>query len=514
MAFCNKCGKEIEAGSQFCKACGAPASASVQQPTVPLTQVPQQTSVQPQRSKYRVAVWLIPLLLILLFSCCCFSSFIVLSLAGAKGQPSTIVSPSPASESKSGNSSGTSVPIPTNLNADSTNEQINLEWDAVSSSDLENYKIYKSLKPGEDFTEIAKVSSEKTILNDSNVKKGVTYYYVVSAITGDGAESGNSNQVSAIVEAPPLIPKGIYSWGDVQKKCKADSKYRNLLEQVTGLTMVDVNRLVQKEKNGMNLKTTLQKGTIITNTTKNYKLLPNYKLKTNRIALTDENGVPHVLVKCGNPMKILIPITTTSVIIQQTQIFITNVIFVMPPPVINIFINAAQTVNNITVVVLPNNIKVIAGITFAPPPPDVLIDSADFSPDSLYGADELEIKPADTHEEGEETPTEEETTTPEEKLPEGHQWIEKGKLLVIANPPDPSPGQSVTMIVRLTPAKAGVEVSYEVSGTDGYHSSGTKTTDQNGEISFIIPGGATGVKDTIKVNIPSEGLEGSAEYIF
>jgi|GEM_PF-2477859 len=513
MAFCNKCGKEIEAGSQFCKACGAPTSSAAQQPTAPLTQVSQQPAAQPQRSKYRIAVWLIPLLLILLFSCCCFSSFIVLSLAGAKGQPSTIIPPSSASKSKSGNSSGTSVPIPTNLNASSTSEEINLEWNSVSSSDLENYKVYKSLKPGEDFTEVAKVSSEKTTLNDSNVKKGVTYYYVVSAITDDGAESGNSNQVSAIVEAPPLIPKGIYSWEDVQKKCKADPKYRNLLEDVTGLTMVDVNRLVQKEKNGMNLKKTLQKGTIITNTTKNYKILPNYKLKTNRTVLIDENGVPHVLVKCGNPMKIQIPITTTSVVIQQTQIFITNVIFVMPPPVINIFINAAQTVNNITVVILPNNIKVAAGITFAPPPHDVLIDPADFGPDSLYDADELEIK-SDTHEEGEETPTEEETTESEEELPEGHQWIEKGKLLVIANPHDPSPGQSVTMTVRLTPAKAGVEVSYEVSGTDGYHSSGTKTTDQNGEISFVIPGGGTGVKDTIKVNIPSEGLEGSAEYVF
>lgn len=363
----------------------------------------------------------------------------------------------------------------------------------------------------------AEVPSNKTTISDTNIKKGVVYYYVVTAITNDGAESGNSNQASALVEALPLIPKGIYSWSDVKKKCEADSKYMNLLKKVTGLTKADVDRLAQKENDGMNLKKTLEKGTIITNSTKNYKILPNYKLKTNRVALTDENGTPHVLTNCGNPMKMQIPVTTTTVIIQQTQVYITNVIMVMPPPLVNIFINAAETVNNIIVVIMPDNIKILVGITVAPPPPDILIDPADFGPDYLYKGEDLEPEPFHLHDKDTETPADEtETETPdqEEDLPEGHQWIEKGKLLVIADPVDPAPGQSVTITVRLMPAKSGVNISYEVSGTDGYHSSGTVATDQNGEIHFNIPGGKSGVQDTIKVTVPSEGLEGSANYVF
>lgn len=539
MAFCSNCGNQIDEGSQFCNACGAAAGASAQ-PTMQLGQV-QPAQAQPTQaiapqaslSKYRIAVLLIPLVLIFLFSCCCFSSFVILSIAGAKGQPSTVVPPSPASESTTA-TSGSSVSIPKNLNADSTSEEINLNWGAVSNPSLKSYKVYKSYKPGENFVPIATVDASKTVMSDPDAKKGVVYYYVVTAVTVDGAESGNSNQTSAIVESPPLVEQGINSWAGVQKRCKKDAKYLSLLTKVTGLTMSDVDRLAQKEKSGMYLKKTLAKGTVITNSTKNYKILPNFALKTDRIALTDENGVPHVLCKCGNPMKIQVYVSTPAVIIQQTQIFITNVVMIMPPTIINIFINTAQAVNGMTVLVLPNGIKIILGPTFAPPPPGVYIDPADFGEDAEYTDEELEIRPQDTHEEGEEeisppeettppeeeqVPPEEETppeevTPPEEELPEGQQWIEKGQLLVTANPPDPAPSQSVTMTVRLTSGESGVEMSYEVSGTDGYSDSGTQATDANGEISFNIPGGATGVQDTISVSVPSKGLQGSASYQF
>jgi len=526
MAFCSKCGVQLGESDSFCRSCGAPANVSVEstpQATVqPAQQAPFQSTIQQPvgqapPKKYGVIVWLIPLLLLLMFSCCCIGSFFLLSMAGAEGQPSTVIPPSLPSESKTG-SSGTSVSIPKNLTASSADNEINLNWNSVSASDLKGYKIYKSLTPGGDFVLIKNISSDKTGLSDVDVKKGVPYYYVVTALTVDEAESGNSNQASAMIEAPSLIPEGIYSWAAVQKRCKEDPKYLDLLERVTGLTMTDVDRLAQKEKDGLNLKKTLVKSTIITNSTKNYKILPNYVLKTDRIALTDENGMPQVLVKCGNPMKLQIPVTTTGVIIQQVQIFITNIIMVLPPAIVNIFINASQPVNSMTVLVLPGGIQTVLGPGFAPPPPGVFIDPADFGSDAAYDEDELEIRPLDGHDEGEETPTEEEPDAEphdeEEELPEGQQWIEEGKLLVIADPSDPAPGQSVTMTVRLTPAKPGVEISYEVTGTDGYHSSGTVATDQNGEIKFTIPGGAGGVTDTIQVNVPSENLNGSAQYVF
>ncbi len=72
----------------------------------------------------------------------------------------------------------------------------------------------------------------------------------------------------------------------------------------------------------------------------------------------------------------------------------------------------------------------------------------------------------------------------------------------------------MTMTVRLTSGEAGVDISYKVTGSDGYNASGTKKSDSNGEISFTIPGGAAGVRDTINVTVPSKGLQGSADYQF
>lgn len=524
MAFCSKCGAQLDEGSQFCESCGAPAGAPTQPPVQPnqaatLQQPVQSPAPKPSPRKYRVAVWLIPLFLLLFFACCCCSSFGLLSLVGAQGQPATVISPSPASESKAG-ISGSTVPIPKGLSADSSNSEIALKWNAVSKSSLKSYGVYKSLAPGKDFSLIGKVDAGKTTYSDAKAKKGVVYYYVVTAVTADEAESGNSKQASAMVEAPPLVPKGIYSWADVKKKCEADSKYLKLLRKVTGLTKSDVDRLARKEKDGMKLKKTLSKGTIVTNSTKNYKILYNYKLKKSRLVLTDENGTPHVLVKCGNPMKIQISVTTTTVIIQQVQVFVTNIIMIFPPSIINIFINAAQPVNDIVIVIMPDFINVLVGITVAPPSPDVYIDPVDFGPDSLYQEEDLVIE-SHEHEDGEdegeqeeEEEEQEEGQDEEDDLPEGQQWIEEGKVLVIADPHDPDPGQSVNMTVRLTPVKADVEINYEVQGTDDYSASGTKTTDANGEITFSIPGGTTGVRDIIKVTIPSLELEGSAEYQF
>ncbi len=512
MPFCKECGKEISEGSKFCQSCGQSIDQNQDNPTNEENTRVMTTPPSKKDRKYKVAIWLVPLLLIIFFSCCCCSSLYVLSVMGAKGQPATVIPPSSQGGTSSvtgeKTKSGTSVPIPDNLKASTTSQDIRLNWDDVSINDLKEYRVYKSVIPGDKFVLASRIDPDKSNYIDKNIQKGVTYYYVVTAATTDKAESGNSNQASAVVEAPPLVPKGIYSWEDVKKKCEADSKYLKLLNDVTGLTKSDVDRLAKKEKGGMKLKKTLKKGTIITNSTKNYKILPGYVLKRNRIALTDENGVPHVLAKCGNPMDLQVPVTTTSVIIQNTQIFINNVIVILPPSVINIFINICQPINDVVISIMPESIEVLVGPTMAPPPPDIFIDPAFVGLEEDYHEDEDvpedEITP--DHDDSE--------IIEDEPLEEGQKWIEEGKLLVEANPPDPSPKQSVTIIVRLIPAQAGVDIKYEVSGTDDYNSSGTKKTNAEGEISFSIPGGATGVKDNIKVDVPSLGLQGSVDYEF
>jgi hypothetical protein len=313
---------------------------------------------QPKRRS--VAVWLIPLLLgifILFFVC----SLLSLALIGAKGQPGTII---PAKSADG--AAGTSVPIPKDLAASAAADSINLNWTKSSGANVAQYRVYRSEKLNTGYSPLGTVAADTTTYPDKNVSKGITYYYVVTALTAAGAESANSNSASSIIDTPPLVPEGIYSWNAVKTQATADPKYLALLTQVTKLTMNDVNRLADKEKQGQTFKTTLAKGTIVTNSTQDYRILPNYILKTDRDALTDENGTPHVLMKCGNPMKL--QSLPPPAIIVRMQVILTTVVNVLPPPVTTVIINAGQATNRITIAVLPEGVLVNLGPTFAPPP--------------------------------------------------------------------------------------------------------------------------------------------------
>jgi hypothetical protein len=427
---------------------------------------------------------LIVLVILMFLGCCC--SFTVMSLIGAKGQPGTIIKPSEASGDKP---AGSSVAIPTGLNAAAKESTIDLNWNSLTGGSVEQVRIYRSEKPGKAFAQIAEVESGDTTFVDKEAFKGVTYYYVVTAITAAGAESGNSNQVAAAIDTPPLVPKGVYSWKDVQTKAKADAEYLKVLTKVTGLTVTDVDGLVKKEDQGITLKKTLLIGTIITNTMEDYRIVPNFTLTYDRDALTDENGVPHVLVKCGNPMKLQQEVTQTAVLIQQVQVFVTTVINVLPPQITTVIINASQVANVIAIAVLPEGILVDFGPGFRPPPPGAFVDPTDFGEDVYTPGEETELE-------------------------EGEQWIKEGKLKIAAVPPDPGPGELVTMIIDVLPAKAGVTIEYNVQGSDGYTASGSLVTDANGEVQFTIPGGAEGVADTITVNAPSLNASGTVQYTF
>ncbi len=453
-----------------------------------------QTQTQPapvkaQAPKSRrgcVTCLVITLIILLLLMCCCSCSlFGMLSLAGAKGQPGTIIKPSGGTSGTE--TEGSSLAIPTGLKAAATDAAIKLNWESVGGA--KNIRVYRSEKPGQGFTKLNEVESSATNYEDSTAKKGTTYYYVITALASSGAESANSAQVTAVIDVAPLVPKGIYSWKDVKAKAEADAEYLRVLTKVTGMEMSDVNREVERENAGQSIKATLLKGTIITNTMEDYRIVPNFTLTYDREVLCDANEIPRVLTKCGNPMKLQAPVTQTAVLIQQVQIFVTNVVMIFPPSITNVFINTGQSANNVLVAVIPAVILIDFGPDFSPPPPTVFVDPADFG-DDLYDP-ETDIE-----------------------LEEGQQWIEEGKLLISANPPDPGPSQSVTMTVKIFPAEAGVTLDYSMVGTDGYSTSGTGTTDENGEFSFTIPGGGAEVHDTVTVNIPSKSLGGTVEYTF
>lgn len=91
------------------------------------------------------------------------------------------------------------VSVPTNLIAAADNSQVRLSWEAVT--DTVSYNVKRSTNHGGPYVLIASGVTSTSYV-DSDVVNGTTYYYVVTAITEDGVESANSNEASAIPQAP------------------------------------------------------------------------------------------------------------------------------------------------------------------------------------------------------------------------------------------------------------------------------------------------------------------------
>ncbi len=90
---------------------------------------------------------------------------------------------------------------PTNLTAAPGNAAVALSWDSVE--DAVSYNIKRSTNEGGPYTTIATGVTD-TAYTDATATNGITYYYVVSAVTAAG-ESEDSNEASATPEAPPAI---------------------------------------------------------------------------------------------------------------------------------------------------------------------------------------------------------------------------------------------------------------------------------------------------------------------
>jgi beta-lactamase superfamily II metal-dependent hydrolase/fibronectin type 3 domain-containing protein len=95
--------------------------------------------------------------------------------------------------------SASAPPTPTGLVATPGNAQVGLAWD--TSVGATGYNVKRSTVSGGPYTTIAN-DIAPTSYNDTSVTNGVTYYYVVSALSGAN-ESGDSNQASATPTAPP-----------------------------------------------------------------------------------------------------------------------------------------------------------------------------------------------------------------------------------------------------------------------------------------------------------------------
>ena len=81
-------------------------------------------------------------------------------------------------------------------------------------------------------------------------------------------------------------------------------------------------------------------------------------------------------------------------------------------------------------------------------------------------------------------------------------------------PADPGPGESVYAYAQIYPKDAGIEIFFEIVGTDGYSNSETVLTDSEGRASFRIPGGSSGTKDVVTVRLVKTGATRTLSYVF
>jgi hypothetical protein len=87
---------------------------------------------------------------------------------------------------------------PASLSASAGNQQISLNWDDNSESDLAGYHVYRSTTAGGPYTRITTSLVTVSAYNDAGLTNGITYYYVVTAKDVGDNESANSNEANAI----------------------------------------------------------------------------------------------------------------------------------------------------------------------------------------------------------------------------------------------------------------------------------------------------------------------------
>ena len=102
--------------------------------------------------------------------------------------------------SDGGDDGDTTAPnAPANLSGSAGDGSVDLNWDTVSASDLDGYNVYRSTSSISDVSGMDPINGSplpNTSYTDDGVNNGTTYYYVVTAVDGNGNESSASNEIS------------------------------------------------------------------------------------------------------------------------------------------------------------------------------------------------------------------------------------------------------------------------------------------------------------------------------
>ena len=83
--------------------------------------------------------------------------------------------------------------------APQSTHSVSLNWNASPTTTVTGYNVYRSTLNGSLYARVNPVALPGLTYTDSAVQSGTTYYYVATAVDGNGSESVFSNQVSAAI---------------------------------------------------------------------------------------------------------------------------------------------------------------------------------------------------------------------------------------------------------------------------------------------------------------------------
>jgi Abnormal spindle-like microcephaly-assoc'd, ASPM-SPD-2-Hydin len=90
----------------------------------------------------------------------------------------------------------------TGSGAAASSHSVSLNWVASTSSTVVGYNVYRGTTSGGPYSRVNSALESSTNFVDGSVLAGKTYFYVVTAVSGSGSQSGFSNQVKAIIPSP------------------------------------------------------------------------------------------------------------------------------------------------------------------------------------------------------------------------------------------------------------------------------------------------------------------------
>jgi hypothetical protein len=79
---------------------------------------------------------------------------------------------------------------------------VSVTWNASTTSGLAGYNVYRGTVSGGPYSRITSTPTTALQFTDSAATAGQTYFYVVTAVSGNGVESVTSNEMKVTVPTP------------------------------------------------------------------------------------------------------------------------------------------------------------------------------------------------------------------------------------------------------------------------------------------------------------------------